>query len=35
MDVKELINDNEANQAITLLDRCQTEIDNFSNDSIV
>jgi chromosome segregation protein len=30
--VKELINDNEANQAITLLDRCQTEIDNFLNN---
>ena len=27
--VKELINDNEINKALTLLDRCQTEIDDF------
>jgi len=30
--VKELINNNEANQALTLLDRCQIEIDNFLNN---
>ena len=30
--VKELINNNEANQALTLLDRCQLEIDDFLNN---
>ena len=30
--VKELINDNEISQAITLLDRCNMELDNFLND---
>jgi chromosome segregation protein len=30
--VKELININEVNQALTLLDRCQIEIDNFLNN---
>ena len=30
--VKELINSNEINQAITLLDRCNMELDNFLND---
>ena len=29
---KELINDNEANQALALLDRCQIEIDDFLNN---
>jgi chromosome segregation protein len=29
---KELINNNEINQALTLLDRCQIEIDNFLNN---
>ena len=30
--VKELINNNEINQALTLLDRCQIEIDDFLNN---
>jgi chromosome segregation protein len=30
--IKELININEVNQALTLLDRCQIEIDNFLNN---
>ena len=30
--VKELINSNEINQAITLLDRCNMELDSFLND---
>ena len=30
--VKELINNNEANQALTLLDRCHIEIDDFLNN---
>ena len=30
--VKELINSNEINQALTLLDRCNMELDNFLND---
>ena len=30
---KELINNNEINQALTLLDRCQIEIDDFLNNS--
>ena len=30
--VKELINTNEINQAVTLLDRCNMELDNFLND---
>ena len=30
--VKELINTNEINQALTLLDRCNMELDNFLND---
>jgi chromosome segregation protein len=30
--VKELINNNEASQALTLLDRCQIEIDDFLNN---
>ncbi|MDA8737764.1 AAA family ATPase [Candidatus Pelagibacter bacterium] len=30
--VKELINSNEINQAVTLLDRCNMELDNFLND---
>jgi chromosome segregation protein len=30
--VKELINNNEINQSLTLLDRCQIEIDNFLNN---
>ena len=30
--VKELINSNEVNQALTLLDRCNMELDNFLND---
>ena len=29
---KELINNNEINQALTLLDRCQIEIDDFLNN---
>ena len=29
---KELINKNEINQALTLLDRCQMEIDDFVNN---
>ena len=30
--VKELIDSNEINQAVTLLDRCNMELDNFLND---
>ena len=30
--VKELINSNEINQALTLLDRCNIELDNFLDD---
>ncbi len=30
--VKELIDINEINQAVTLLDRCNIELDNFLND---
>ncbi len=29
---KELIDSNEINQAVTLLDRCNMELDNFLND---
>ena len=29
---KELINNNEINQALTLLDRCQIELNNFLNN---